>query len=289
MKRLIPLLLLFSLLCGCGSSSCQIAATTGPVRQFTAMLCEGTPLRVCQVVTDEVSCLHDYTLTVRQMKTLERAEVIVVSGAGLEEFMHDILHGHDVIDAGAQVSLLEMDGHTHEEHSHEHEHEHEHDPHIWLSPENALIMAQSICAQLCQRYPQYEAQFQSNLLLLSEKIQAVDRYGFEQLGGLSSRELITFHDGFAYLAAHYDLTILRAIEEESGSEASAKELIELIELVQEHQLNAIFTEVNGSASAAQILGRETGAKIYPLDMAMSCDDWFSAMYYNIDTLKEALE
>ena len=79
-----------------------------------------------------------------------------------------------------------------------------------------------------------------------------------------------------------------AIEEESGSEASAAELIELIEEVEHHNLPAIFTETSGSASAASVISRETGAAIHTLDMAMAGDSYFDAMYHNIDTLKEAL-
>ena len=78
------------------------------------------------------------------------------------------------------------------------------------------------------------------------------------------------------------------MEEESGSEASAAELKELIYLVREHRLPAIFTEKSGSASAAGIISKETGASVYSLDMAMSGDSYFDAMYHNIDTLKEAL-
>ena len=82
---------------------------------------------------------------------------------------------------------------------------------------------------------------------------------------------------------------MKAIEEESGSEASAKELIEIIRLIEDNQVKAIFTEINGSVSAANIISAETGVPVYALDMAMSGKNWFEAMYYNIDTLKEALE
>ena len=100
--------------------------------------------------------------------------------------------------------------------------------------------------------------------------------------------MVTFHDGFAYFADAFSLTILEAIEEESGSEASAKDLIHLIEEVEHHDLPAVFTEKNGSPSAAQVISRETGAGIYALDMAMSGESYFEAMYHNIDTIKEAL-
>ena len=111
----------------------------------------------------------------------------------------------------------------------------------------------------------------------------------EDLKKLSCRSLITFHDGFSYLAESLDLHILFAIEEESGSEASAHELIEIISEVQANNLPAIFTEVNGAASAAEIIQRETCVAVFSLDMAMSKRNYFEAMEYNIATLKEALE
>ena len=113
-------------------------------------------------------------------------------------------------------------------------------------------------------------------------------YGEAQLQDLSSRELLTFHDGFSYFAQAFGLSILEAIEEESGSEASAQELIHLINLVEDHGLPAIFIEANGSASAAAVIARETGAASFALDMAMAGDDYFEAMYHNIDTIREAL-
>jgi len=60
-------------------------------------------------------------------------------------------------------------------------------------------------------------------------------------------------------------------------------------MVEEHQIKAIFTEINGSVFAADIISAETGASCRSLDMAMAGDSWFDAMYHNIDTLKEALE
>ena len=78
------------------------------------------------------------------------------------------------------------------------------------------------------------------------------------------------------------------MEEESGREASAKELIHLIEEVEHHNLPAIFTEKSGSVSAAGIIARETGCKSFTLDMAMAGKSYFEAMYHNINTIKEAL-
>ena len=59
--------------------------------------------------------------------------------------------------------------------------------------------------------------------------------------------------------------------------------------MENHALPAVFLEVNGSVSAAGVIARETGCRLFPLDMAMGDHDYFSAMYHNIDAIKEALE
>ena len=283
---------LAALLCGCASKAdyAPIAATTLPVWDFTSRLCQDTPLAVTRLVTEQVSCLHDYSLNVRQVKAAEAAQVVVISGAGLEDFLDDLLLDAPTIDASQGISLLHSDeAHEEEEHHHEEDgHHHEEDPHIWLSPENAQVMAQNICEGLSRQYPDYEDTFRTNLEDLLSQLEALQSYGEKQLSGLQCRELIPFHDGFSYFAQAFHLTILESVEEESGSEASAKDLIHLTELVRDHNLPAIFTEVSGSDSAAQVIARETGCKVYALDMAMSGDSYFEAMYHNIDTIREAL-
>jgi len=282
---IFAVLLLCGMLFGCAApaQTADIAATTLPVYTFTSALCRGTELTVCQLVTENVSCLHDYSLSVRQVKAVEAAQLVVISGGGLEEFMEDLLHGKAVIDSSESISLLESC------HDHEHDgHAHDHDPHFWLAPAQAKIMAKNICAGLAEHYPAHAATFESNLNTLLSQLDALQQYGDQQLKDLSCRKLITFHDGFSYFAHAFDLTILEAVEEESGSEASASELKALITLVNDHRLPAIFTETNGSTSAAQTIAAETGAKISTLTMAMSGSDYFEAMYQNINTLKEAL-
>lgn len=277
---------LLLLLMGCSSNtqSAHIAATTGPVAQFAEAIAAGTEITVVQVITDEVSCLHDYSLSVRQMEALTASQAVLLSGAGLEETMTDALRSVErVYDCSSGVFLLETDGHGHQEHGEEHEH----DPHIWLDPANAAIMAENICAALTELYPTYEDTFRSNTDALAARLQALQVYGENALASLSCRELITFHDGFSYFAHAFGLEIAAAIEEESGSEASAAELIAILDLVETHSVPAVFTEVNGSVSAADIIEAEVGTPHFALDMAMN-GDYFAAMTHNIDTLKEAL-
>lgn len=291
MKRLIYVItaaFLCVFLSACQTrSNVQVAATTAPVYEFASRICSGTNISVGRIITEHVSCLHDYTLQTSQMRLIENAQIIIISGAGLEDFLSDALSASNtVIDSSESIELLCSEStHHHGHDTHEH---HEHDPHIWLSPANARQMANNICAGLEKAYPQYAERFRTNLQSLLNELSDLEEYGKKQLDSLPNKNLITFHDGFAYLADAFELNILHAIEEESGSEASAAELIEICQMVDLHALPAIFTEQNGSASAAEIISSETGVGIYQLDMAMSGEGYCKAMYHNIDTLKEAL-
>lgn len=285
MKRILSGLLaaMLLILCGCASNppAAQLVCTTLPVYDFTARLCAGTDLVVTQLITENVSCLHDYTLKPTQMRVIEKADAVILSGAGLEDFLHDALaDARHVINASDGLAL---------HHAHDNHHDHSSDPHIWLSPANAMVMASNICSSLCTLYPDKESAFKENLVSLLAELEQLQTYGIAQLQPLSSRELITFHDGFSYMAEAFNLQIIKSVEEESGSEASAADLIEIIKLVQTRDIPAIFTENNGSTAAADIIVRETDVDCYALDMAISGDSYFEAMYHNINTLREALQ
>lgn len=294
MKKIILSLLLALLLlpAGCsnapaaatpGPDALSIAATTWPVYCFTTAVTEGAAgVLVTPVINQPISCLHDYTLSVSNMKVLEGADLLILNGAELEAFMSDALSASQAqtVDCAQGVELLSAeDGGQ--------------DPHIWMDPQRACTMISTIADALAQLDPEQSQLYHSNADACIVRL--TDQLGVwrDQLTGLTCRELITFHDGFEYFAQAFDLTVLRSIEEEEGSEASAQEIKKLIALVTEHQLPAVFTEVNGSDATAQTISRETGAAVYTLSMVMSgegqgLDPYLEAMDQNIATLAEAL-
>ena len=109
----------------------------------------------------------------------------------------------------------------------------------------------------------------------------------EENAGVEISGLITFHDGFRYFAEAFDLPLLASIEEEEGSEASAKEINEIAGLVKEYSLPVIFTEVNGSDATAQAIARETGCAVAQLSMCMdgpeegTLSDYYTVLADNV--------
>lgn len=268
----------------------HIVATTYPVYLFATAVTEGVEgVEVTQLITDQISCLHDYTLTVTAMRAIETADVIVMNGAGLEDFMDDALAASDatVIDCSEGIDLLPARGHE------GHDHDTEYDPHIWMDPWRAIQMIETIQTGLSQLDAAHSEAYLSNCLSATTLLDSQASVWTELLtpqpneSTLKCRELITFHDGFAYLADAYGFTILQSIEEEEGSEASAAEIREIISLIEEHHLPAIFTEVNGSDATAQAIARETGVQVASLSMLMSGNGTGIAPY--CDGLRENME
>ncbi len=278
-RILIPALFLLVLLCGCvGTANTQtavsgIVCTTQQLANLTERVLDGTAAgngtEIACVVTEPVSCLHDYTLSVRQMQLLENAAVVIESGMGLEDFMADALRASHCtrITASAGVAALPSD-----------EDPDEPDPHIWLAPKN--------CAQMALFIPEDAARLRENAADYAREMDELQAYGEQQLSSLSCRQLVTFHDGFSYFADAFGLEIAAAMEVEAGSEPSAKELEEIVQVVRENAIPAVFSETNGTQDAAQLVARETGAGVFVLDMGLSNPD---AIRNNIDTVKEALQ
>lgn len=307
MKKIIPAVLsLFLLLSACGpaasdegESSPMILATTYPVYLFTsAVLGPDSDYSLELMLDQTMSCLHDYTLSVNDMKRIERADVIVMNGAGLEETMADALASAEntpLIDCSQGIDLLPSQDHHHaEEDADESDHSEEGDPHIWMDPNLACRMIGTIARELAVLDPEHAETYTKNASAAEEAILSAYSDWSAQLSALSCRELITFHDGFSYFAKAFDLTILCSIEEEAGSEASAQEVREIIDEIQSHRLPAVFTEKNGSAATAEMIARECEVSIYTLDLMMSrehnpagVDAYLSGMSHNISVIREA--
>ena len=300
---LISLLALALALAGCSPSApaqsggeearLTVVSTTYPVYLLASALTENVEgVTVERLNTGAVSCLHDYTLSVDDMKRIEGADLIALNGAGLEDFMDDALAQTQAlaVDCSQGVELLEAVGHDH--HDGDEEEGGHYDPHIWMDPDNAVIMAGNLCRGLREADPDHAETYEENLasvtaLLGGWKSTLGDMVTETEESGVSIPGLVTFHDGFQYFAAAFDLPLLFAIEEEEGSEASAQEINETVRLVEEYSIPIIFTEVNGSDATAQAIARETGCAVAQLSMCMdgpeegTLSDYYTVLADNV--------
>lgn len=304
LSSLLALLLLALPLSGCAGtqsgaendSSLRAAATTYPVYLFAQAVTQGVEgVEVSLVIDQQVSCLHDYTLTMRDMRAVEQADVLLINGMGLEDFLEDVLVGRTVVDCSQGIQAREPEE-SHDGHDHGSlgdSHSHDTDPHIWMDPRNAAVMVQNIAEGLAELDPEHAQDYRDNAAAAARELTEFREEMLSLLEG-GHYDLITFHDGFGYFADSFGMHLLAAVEEEEGSEASARTIVEITHLVADNDLPAVFTEVNGSDATAQVICRECGVETYPLSMCMSGDGGGLAAYEevirgNIETIMEAYQ
>ncbi len=280
---ILTALLVLLVLPFCGTPAAEkprltVVCATYPIYLFASSLAENVDgVAVERLDTGTASCLHDYTLSMADMKKLERADIIALNGAGLEEFLEDALAASDawVIDCSVGVELLENLSHRHDGDGHD-SHDHGHwDPHYWMDPANARIMADNLRGGMALTDPDHAGEYEANAMKTEEILLRVEKDARELMERYLPQGvpgLITFHDGFQYFARAFHLPLLASIEEEAGSEASAREIVEITQLVKEYDIPVIFTEVNGSDATARAISRETGCRVAQLTMIMDGPD-----------------
>lgn len=300
MKKLFYLLLTMlllstSLLTGCGSNEPQTSPKDGqlhivtsfyPMYIATANITKGVEgVQLTNMTKPQTGCLHDYQLTTDDMKTLEKADVFVANGAGMESFLDKVIKEHKnltVIDASKDISLLEENGQP--------------NPHVWLDVDNAIKQVENISQQLCDADPNHAEAYKANAAVYIGKLKELQAYMNNELKDISHRDIVTFHEAFPYFAQEFNLNIIKVIEREPGTEPSPQELEDIIKDVNKLPAKVLFTEPQYSPIAAETIARETGAHIYALDPIVTgeaneqaLDAYINAMKQNTQTLKEALK
>lgn len=271
-----------------------IATSFYPVYIFTLNLVDGIDDATVMCLAEQNSgCLHDYTITAKDARIIDDADVLIINGAGMELFVEDLYESHKelvIIDSSEGVETFCGDSHE----GHEHEgHSHEQNAHIWMSVENAKKQVENIKNGLIREFPQYKEQIEKNydsyiarLDSLSEDIAAAS----EQVKDVP---VMTFHDAYSYLARDMGFHIVDTVESGEGGEPSARELAHLADEITEHSVKALFIEPDYSGSAAEILSRETGVSVYTLNPVTKGDAVLTAyediMRNNIKIIVEAVK
>lgn len=254
-----------------------------PIYIFTANLTAGLDgISLSNLAAPDIGCLHDYQLLPGDMIKLEEADIFIFNGAGMESFLSQLAGlSSDMItvEASEGIELLPAAGD-------------EVNGHVWLSIPLAIRQVRNISAGLQLADPDRKGQYQANEAAYISRLEALDTDFRNGLADLQHRDIITFHEAFPYLAQEYGLTVAGVIQREPGSEPSASELAETIDLIKAKGIPALFAEPQYSLRVAETIAAETGAKIFTLDPivtgAADAATYEQKMRQNLAVLREAL-
>src|SRR6185503_13090586 len=187
-------------------------------------------------------------------------------------------------------------------------------PHVWLDPLDARIMAGNIAAAFEKIDAAHADEYKQNLERFEKRIdealfgkELVDQVGGRQLGRqarqgrlaeylereglagklggwlkkaepLRGRPIVSYHKSWIYFAERFGFTIPVEIEEKPGISPSARHRDQVLALIRDQKIKTILQEVFYERSAADYLAKETGAHavIVPLDLGEAVDahDYF---------------
>ena len=195
---------------------------------------------------------HDFELTPAAGAALEQADLILVSGAGLEDWLDETLEtigGADrARDLSAGVSLLPSG-----------------DPHYWLSAPNAIVMAENARDALAEAAPDDADGFADRADVLIERLEAADaevRAIIDEVPP-DARRIVTDHDALGYFIDEYGLVFVGSIfpSLDVSSEPSAQEIETLVAEIRDQGVTAIFTESSVNPRLAAAVAEETDARL----------------------------
>ena len=294
MKKIFTLLLTFLMLtvAGCGEKvddgKLRIVTSFYPMYLHTINIVgEIEGVEVVNLTKPQTGCLHDYQLTTEDMKTLETADIFVVNGLGMENFLEKVIAAQKdlkIVDASKSEEIyLLKDGD-------------EINPHVWLSVTYAMQQVIAIQRQLCEIDPAHTDIYKKNALNYLNELSALRDEMHFALDNLPNKDIVTFHEAFPYFASEFKLNIAAVIEREPGTEPTPQELTDTIKIVNELPVKVLFAEPQYSPKSAETIARETGAKLFTLDPVTTGEskienksDYLNKMRQNMKVLADALK
>ncbi|MCS6826650.1 MAG: metal ABC transporter substrate-binding protein, partial [Caldilinea sp.] len=192
-------------------------------------------------------------------------------------------HGHDTL--GAQNG-----GHTHGEF----------DPHIWLSPRNAIVMVENIRKALAAADPGNAEFYTANAAAYVEKLEQLDAEIRTLVAEIPKerRKLVTTHEVFGYFARDYGFEVLGSALGAVTSEAAdpgAGQIAALVEEIRAAGVPAIFVEAVGNPSLMARIAEEAGVKLAPPlythglgPVGSGAEDYIGMIRTNVKIIVDAL-
>ena len=233
---------------------------------------------------------HSYYPTPRDLVLVSAAAIVLVNGIGLEENLLDVVTEYAsvepvVVSLGAPVlSILypaEVGAADSPNESPspylgelgldvtcepaEINAEHGHapcDPHIWTNPANVILWVANIAEAFAAADPDHAEIYAANAAAYTAELAALDAEiaALVEPLAVEKRVLVTSHTFLSYFAVAYNFEVVGSILPGVGAsaEVSARDLIDLIDLVQERGIPVIFGEVSQNNELAETVAAEAG-------------------------------
>lgn len=284
--------------------SIKVVTSFYPAYVLTINLTDKIPDFKVDSLTDfSAGCLHDYQLTTGDMRLLSNADVFIINGGGMEEYLDEVIDNYPnlkVIDLSMGIDMLKSEGHHGSV-----------NPHVWLDPQLYILQIENARKGI-EYYIQENESSIDNYKEVIDRLNSNTRTYLQEVDRLDedlelilhsvddmirekniSNKVVVFHDSFAYISTKAGLEVAYTVEIDKDTPLSAGEVAEVITAIKKDDIRYLFTEEQYDDTISERIREETDAEVYIIDSAVTGDagkdSYLQAMRRNIDTLKKAFE
>ena len=168
-------------------------------------------------------------------------------------------------------------GHDHEEeHEEGHDEAHDHagheghdheglDPHVWLSPENAILWLDVIAAELSEHDAENATAYAANAAAGKQEIADLKAEIKASLGSAGGGSFVVFHDAYQYFEHSFGIQAAGAISLGDASDPSPARIAEIQQVVKDNQVSCVFSEPQFNPDMVATVLEGSGAKTVVID------------------------
>ena len=226
-----------------------------------------------------VGCLHDYTLTTEDMKKVEKADVFVINGLGMENFVDKVINSNNtmqVIDSSSGIeNIIKNDDET--------------NAHIWTNINNYITQVKNISERLQQIDSKNANIYKENEENYINQLEKLEAEYIQKLESLKGKKVVNLNEAFEYLGQELQMEMTTIETNHEESTMSAEMMSSIIEKMKNENIQMILVDKNDNKTMAETIANETGAKIYELDSGLKGsiekDAYINMVKYNMEILQ----
>ena len=314
-KWIIPFLLLLIFTSACSKSKepinvsedkskAQIVTSIFPVYEIVREIAGDQAAVHLMVGSGEDA--HHYEPSAKAISLVNESQAFIYSSDEMEYWAADMLNvvENDELSVfqlgkGLELEIATLEEEHGEEENHGGHDDHDHgniDPHYWLNPLVVREQVPKLVDLLAEIDPEGKEIYENNGAELIGELEKLDAEFESSFAGAENRTFIVQHKAFGHLANRYELEQLSVGGLSTEVEPNPKDLIKVIEFVNDHETEVIFYQSGNTSAVAETIARETGAEIsilYDLEnrpegIENAENYYIEAMYHNLNELKKVI-
>lgn len=201
--------------------------------------------------------LHDYQLSPAEIRKLKSADIVLVNGLGMEDFL-----GKALANANARATVVRLSDGLGKELIRE---EGGANPHVWLNPGLLAHGVTNLLGALEKLDAKNASGYRSNASAYIKRLEKLDSELKAGLAPIQGVPFVTYHNAFPYFTRHYGLRLAGVVERTPEVNPSPREMSALAATIRKEKVRAIFTEPGEPSKLARQIAADHGIKLEELD------------------------